>query len=140
MLQLANSFTSYLNSVILKGHLDLCHPLELYTINSVFKVSSYIDPHRGQAKRKRSQKLNLLEAPRIEKNFEKYLFQVRTKPNNGVYEFSIVLESTINNRTTGQSQVGKINRKFISRINKYGSVEHCIHDKFPDLRKYCYCR
>lgn len=142
---LARSFVTYLNEALLKDHMDVCHSLELDTVNSVYLVDHHIDPKKIQKwvfKSKKEANLKLAQPPALEKNFKKYLFQVQTKPNNGIYEFNMVVESVIKNGNTLNAQLikaAKLDKKLISRINKYGNDEHCIHDKFPDLRKYCYC-
>ncbi len=82
-------------------------------------------------------KLNLLRPPKVESNYMKYLFQVQTKPNGGIYEFEIEVQNKLNSPNT-QMEFPKMS--MISRINKYGNDEHCIHEKFPDLRKFCYCK
>jgi len=88
-------------------------------------------------------KMNLLKPPAVENNFMKYLFQVQTKPNGGIYEFEIEVEKNLrdagNNKQT-RMELPALAHNLISRINKYGNDEHCIHDKFPDLRKFCYCK
>ena len=87
--------------------------------------------------------LNLLVAPTVEKDYLKYLFQVQTKPNGGIYEFEIEIEKNVgnNNETINDlKNVPIFNNNLISRINKYSHDEHCIHNDFPDLRQFCYCR
>ncbi|XP_014789005.2 uncharacterized protein LOC106882747 [Octopus bimaculoides] len=59
-------------------------------------------------------------------------FTVRCKHilYNGLYEASVKV-----NLETQNFQVFPE----ISRLNKYGDQPNCISEKFPDLRKYCYC-
>ena len=143
----AKSFVNYLNENVLIGHLDLCHKLELDSVNSAYSVSSHIDPtkvKRYDFKSLSERKLGILQPPPIENNFKKYLFQVQTKPNNGIYEFNVVIENKINRlgreKHVDLSKSAYFDKKLISRVNEYGHDEHCIHDTFPDLRKYCYCK
>ena len=51
------------------------------------------------------------------------------KPGKGLFEASVTV--------TNDEIV--VNRE-ISRINRYGDQPKCIQDKYPLLRKYCYCR
>ncbi|XP_054724869.1 uncharacterized protein LOC129235195 isoform X2 [Uloborus diversus] len=61
-----------------------------------------------------------------------YQIQIRTSPNNGVYEASLKYDVTKKEFSVKEHE--------ISRVNMYGNQEHCIHDTYPNLRKYCYCR
>jgi hypothetical protein len=128
-----------------KDHSDLCETLELDKVNSVYQVDSYIDPTLKMFQSKQTpqeKKMNLLKPPAVENNFMKYLFQVQTKPNGGIYEFEIEVEKNLRGPGNKQSrmELPALAHNLISRINKYGNNEHCIHDKFPDLRKFCYCK
>lgn len=143
MIKLAKTFVEYLNSDVLKEHLDLCHKLELDQLNSVYQVDSYLDTIKPKKKKLTNwERTHLLQPPAIELNYKKYLFQVQTKPNNGIYEFNLLVENKINKAQSKRdfSKLPKLSTMLISRINKYGNDEHCIHDTFPDLRKFCYCR
>lgn len=143
LINIAEYFVSYLNKDILGGHLDLCHELELDTVNSVYLTSSYLKSDKqhkvGWDDNKHIKKLNLLQPPKVEKDYKKYLFVITTKPNRGEYEFTITVQNSVNGKKKNENNI-EIDQGLISRINKYGNDEHCIHDQFPDLRKYCYCR
>ena len=96
---------------------------------------------------KPNKNVDLAVAPQVEKDYFKYLFQILTKPNGGIYEFEIVIENNIriakrrrNNINNNLKDSLVLNHNLISRINKYGNDESCIHDTFPDLRKFCYCK
>ena len=84
----------------------------------------------------------LLVAPSVEKDYLKYLFQIQTKPNGGIYEFEIEIEKNVGKNETinDLKNMPIFKNNLISRINKYGHDEHCIHNDFPDLRQFCYCK
>ncbi|CAH1258493.1 Hypp2015 [Branchiostoma lanceolatum] len=69
---------------------------------------------------------NMLRLPFID-----FMLTVETEPNGGMYEAS-VRKWLKRNHTEVMAD--------ISRINRYGDHPKCIRDKFPRLRKYCYCR
>jgi hypothetical protein len=151
---IANKFVDYLNDNILKEHLNECTRLEMDKINKVYLLDSIM----GSAKKPTVQKSLLgyfrdwfkfyLVAPKVERDYEQYFFQITTSPNNAIYEFTVVYEFDLNDESlTNVFELNKLNLdKFtikensISRINKYGNDPHCINEKFPDLRKYCYCK
>lgn len=78
---------------------------------------------------------NLAVEPNIELDYENLMFQVETS-RGGVFEFTVEHEFRVDTFT---SRV-KIKSESISRVNAYGNASWCIHDNFPDLRKYCSCR
>ncbi|PFX24499.1 uncharacterized protein LOC111331587 [Stylophora pistillata] len=57
-----------------------------------------------------------------------YQLQLTTSPNDGFYEATIKVKEGVPSL-----------RGDISRIDAYGNQPDCIADKFPLLRKYCYC-
>ena len=57
-----------------------------------------------------------------------YQLQFTTSPNDGFYEATIKMKKGVPSL-----------RGDISRIDAYGNQPYCIVDKFPLLRKYCYC-
>lgn len=57
-----------------------------------------------------------------------YQLQFITSPNEGFYEASIKMNKGVS------SLVGDI-----SRIDAYKDQPYCIREKYPLLRKYCYC-
>ena len=61
-----------------------------------------------------------------------YQIQVRTLPGNGLYE------ATVKHITWSGTFL--IDDREISRINKYGNQPHCVMERLPHLRPYCYCR
>ncbi|XP_055896897.1 uncharacterized protein LOC106052529 isoform X3 [Biomphalaria glabrata] len=62
------------------------------------------------------------------------LYQVvlTTKPGDGVFEVTVTHHLKENKM--------EVNKKDISRTNKYGNASHCVVNKEPFLRPYCYCK
>ncbi|GIX73717.1 uncharacterized protein CEXT_20841 [Caerostris extrusa] len=62
------------------------------------------------------------------------LFQVQLRafPSDAVYEASVKHDTLKKTFIVKESE--------LSRVNMYGNQEHCIHDTYPNLRKYCYCK
>lgn len=54
-----------------------------------------------------------------------------TKPNNGRYEATMILQ-------TNKKEIYP-DLKQVSRLDRYGDQPKCIVDKFPDLRQFCFC-
>ena len=142
---IANKFVDYINN-LLADHLDECVRLELHNVNKVYLLDSIL---AGAPKPifENPLKLDLLTPPPVEKDYEQYFFQIVTKPNNGIYEFTatyeldLVLESGRSNKISADTlERFKINEKSISRINRYGNDPFCVHDTFPNLRQYCFCK
>ena len=144
LIMIATKFIDYINNFILRDHLDKCMKLELDRLNNAYLLDSILAtaPKRVMEK---SKKFNLLTPPPVEKDYDQYFFQIVTKPNNGIYEFTLTYEfnlklenfDKIDNNTLNKFE---INENSISRINKYGNDPYCIYDDFPHLRKYCYCK
>ncbi|CAF0882063.1 unnamed protein product [Brachionus calyciflorus] len=136
--KMAMEFINYINEVVLKDHLDKCVKLGLDKINRVDQLETYISTDkRKKAKEKFSFFGRLLEEPKIEKDFNKFFFQITTSNNNGgVYEFTITDEFDFVN---GKSNY-LIDKSSISRVNKYGNSSYCIFNDYPDLRKFCFCK
>lgn len=62
---------------------------------------------------------------------ELYQIQLIASPSDGMYEATMhynVLDEQFSLKETE-----------ISRINRYGDQDWCIHDNLPNLRKYCHC-
>ena len=129
---------NYINNNVLKHRLDLCHKLEIDTVDHAYLTSSSLNATQKLNKPKDHLKLNLLRAPSVSFGYKQYLFVVTTKPNGGEYEFTLNVESKLDDPKADEKI--QIDKSLISRINKYGNAPHCIHDTFPDLRKYCYCK
>ncbi|KAK2157549.1 hypothetical protein LSH36_189g06091 [Paralvinella palmiformis] len=63
---------------------------------------------------------------------ELYQVSITTRPGGAKYEATVTHE-------TFNGSSWSLNEKDISRINRYGSQPHCISEKLPHLRPYCYC-
>ncbi|GFS48903.1 uncharacterized protein TNIN_22251 [Trichonephila inaurata madagascariensis] len=61
-----------------------------------------------------------------------YQVQVITYPSEGIYEAIV--------KYSESDKQYRVKEEEISRVNMYGDQEHCIHDDYPELRKYCYCK
>lgn len=57
-----------------------------------------------------------------------YQLQFVTSPNEGFYEVTVRMKKGV------PSLAGDI-----SRLDAYGHQPHCVQDKYPLLRKHCYC-
>ena len=143
MIQIGKLFVNYLNKIILKNHQDSCQKLELTEVNKIYVVNSYLSLSKKKIIQQNwSLFSRFLMQPKVEQDFERYFFQLRTAPNNAIYEFTANVEINL----TSQNDIKeflknvKIDEKSISRINKYGNQSACIEIEFPDLRKYCYCK
>jgi len=149
LIKMANSFVSHING-ILKEYLNFCNSLELSNINHVYLLDSVIPKIKEEKPFSLKEWFNslmnkifnwYLVEPDLERDYKKYLFQIVTKPNNGTYEFTIVDESNIDESETNlEHEQFEIDLKGISRIDKYGHQPYCIENKFPELRKYCFCK
>ncbi|XP_015905104.1 uncharacterized protein [Parasteatoda tepidariorum] len=61
-----------------------------------------------------------------------YQVQLRASPSDGIYEASVKHITSSNQFLVKEFE--------LSRVNMYANQEHCIHDTYPNLRKYCYCK
>ena len=61
-----------------------------------------------------------------------YQVTVRTSPSKAIYEATI--------KYIIKEDKYEIDRRDISRINKYGDQPHCIAQDQPYLREFCYCK
>ena len=147
LIQAALLFTDYLNNNLLKNHLNMCHELHLDQILNVYLIDSHISKNK-QTKKKINQDINtqfnLLTEPEVKIDYEEYFFQIKTIPNNAIYEFTMTNELNYLNKHKIKTPLDfvsniKINKDKISRINMYGNQSDCIKNDYPDLRKYCYC-
>ena len=111
----------------------LCHKLVLKEITSAFrdmpsgKMQFFQKTHRddecdscGLTYGKKS--VNTLAKDAL------YQLQLATSPNEGFYEATVKMKKGI------PSLAGDI-----SRIDTYKDQPYCVADKYPLLRKYCYC-
>ncbi len=150
LIQMADSFINHINNEVLKNNLDLCARLELSRVNHVYLLDAVMPKTKKLKPFSLKERIHsfmnsifnwYLVEPDLEIDYKKYLFQIVTKPNNGTYEFTIVDESSINeNKIKQGNQLFEIDQKVISRIDKYGHQSNCIEKRFPELRKYCFCK
>ncbi|GFT83877.1 uncharacterized protein NPIL_74251 [Nephila pilipes] len=61
-----------------------------------------------------------------------YQVQLRAFPSDAVYEASVKHDTVKKTFIVKEDE--------LSRVNMYANQEHCIHDTYPNLRKYCYCK
>ena len=131
-----NFVQGHLNDYLLRNHLSKCHKLELDKVNRVYLLDTILKKTKLKLPNSGGLGLNLLKPPQVEKDFEKYFFQIETKPNQAVFEFTLTNEYDL----VKLSNSFKIDDNSISRINRYGNSSHCIYDDFPDLRMFCFCK
>lgn len=136
---MAQEFINFLNDAILGQRLDLCHRLELDKINNIYLIENeHIKLNKSSQETLWSRIFGsrLLLEPSIEYDFKKYLFQIETKPNRAVFEFTVTNEFNLKQFKNNLF----ISKDLISRVNPYGNSSHCIFNSHPELRKYCYCK
>lgn len=127
LFKMISYFLEYLNEKILGKHLDVCATLSLYKVNRVYQLESYL---ANATYNQRTQEIIY--------GYKQYFFQITTLPNNGSYEFTMGMEYEMKNRYKMSNIT--LNKRTISRINKYGNQANCIIKKIPDLRKFCFCK
>ncbi|KAK2157322.1 hypothetical protein LSH36_193g02065 [Paralvinella palmiformis] len=85
-----------------------------------FKRSVDLDGHSGDF------------SDKMAPDWEFYQITIKTKPSDAVYEATVTHDMFRQN-------IIKLASQDISRINRYGDQPHCIRDRLPHLRPYCYC-
>ncbi|CAF0984663.1 unnamed protein product [Brachionus calyciflorus] len=117
--KIALEFVKFINEILLKDIKEKCAKLELEKINQVFSLEA-----------------NLLKHQKIVNNqAKKYFFQIETRNNNGgLYEFTVTEEIPLNSTTKRLI----FDKRYISRINKYGRSADCIKKEYPGLREFCF--
>jgi hypothetical protein len=148
LVEMADWFVkTHLNEVVLSKHFEKCHRLVLHKVNRVYLQESSIEPSKVNNITKPSfissmfaiKKWfapSLLTPPPIEYDYQQFLFQIETRPNKGLYEFTLTNEFDLNKFENKFS----VNEKSVSRIDKYGNSSWCIFKSHPDLRQFCYCK
>ena len=147
-IELANAIVEFINNKILSNHLSKCMELQLAKINKIFQLEAFesvrvIKKNKSSVKENFFYKLikNIIRpvAKEVEvmKNYEQYQIQLETSPNNAIYETTITVERDLKDSYRYSINVDP---NLISRLNGYGKQSICIHDEFPDLRKYCFCK
>ncbi len=143
LIRITEYFIDYLNNDLLKDHLDKCSELKLDKIMTIYKLESFISNKTSSQvievewpKHMKKQHMNK-NPEEIKYGFTRYLFQVKTLPNNAEYEFTVNSEFEMKNH---QNESLSLNKNTISRINKYSHQADCISQEYPDLRKFCFCK
>ncbi|CAF1041860.1 unnamed protein product [Brachionus calyciflorus] len=117
---IANEFVNFINENLIKDIKHKCAKLETSKIYEAYLLEADLIKHQ------------------IFVDFitHKYFFQIETKNNNGgQFEFTVTEEIHKNNGTKKYI----FDKRYISRINKYGRAADCIQKDFPSLREFCYC-
>ena len=112
----ANRLVEGINN-ILTNHTDVCHVLQMSNIKNAFTYT----PDDSLLKFRFTTEVEVL-----------YQLTIAMRPGNGIFEATvkhIISENTF-----------KLSDGEISRINKYGDQPHCVQNRWPNLRPYCYCR
>jgi hypothetical protein len=126
----AHAVVTAINTETKQQH--VCAPLALETIDVAMKFS----PNEKVLKFKQSldehgRKPDLSD--KMETTTELYQVTIATKPGGGKFEATVTHEMF-------NGSYFSINMKELSRINKYGKQPHCVSEKLPHLRPYCYCK
>lgn len=109
---------------------DECNQLTVKQITRAQKI----EPEKDLLNFKKSADANgfvpdLSDRTKVEN--ELYQIQLIANPSDAMYEATMhynIIKEQFN-----------LKESEISRINKYGDQDWCIHDSLPNLRKYCYC-
>lgn len=110
---------------------EICYSLSLSSISWAGKLV----PHQTLLQFKQNRDLDGFLADLSSKTNilrELYQLQITVLPGESIFEASLIYDSN-NNQF-------HVNITDISRINVYGNQAHCIMEKNPDLRKFCYCK
>ncbi|XP_078596830.1 uncharacterized protein LOC144873384 [Branchiostoma floridae x Branchiostoma japonicum] len=112
-------------------HRSLCAELFLKNIThaELIKPNSKLLQFGGSDPRSRNALFD--NGRNLDVPFLDFRITLETGPNGGAYEVSV--------RKWLSDEKTEITAD-ISRINVYGNHPSCIQDKFPRLRKYCFCR
>ena len=148
MRELTKTFVNFMNQRILAGYESYCHQLELKNLHTFYLLETIINPKQQEINNEKlKEDKRLLQAPELKKNYQKFIFQFETSPNDGIYEISVEIEMNMNlnyieYEPDMDRMIGRLglSEKKISRLNKYGNASLCIEGVNADLRKYCYCR
>jgi len=112
---------------------DQCNRLTVKQITRAQKI----EPEKDLLHFKKSADANGFVPDLSDKTFDKienelYQIQLIASPSDAMYEATIHYNVAKKQFSLKESE--------ISRINKYGDQDHCIHDSYPNLRKYCHCK
>ena len=143
-IELAQKVVDFMNELM--AHLNKCLVLKLSKVNKIYLLEASKSVRSKKSVESNESFLRklidrfirpMLKEVEVVKNFEQYQIQLETSPNFGIYETTINVER---NFKKIEDYSVNINKNLISRLNKYGNQSICIHDEFPDLRKYCFCK
>lgn len=132
----AELIISHINNLMFQKHSGLgklCHELVLKEITHAYrdmpsgKLQFLKKTHRDEKCDSCGLSYGDKSVNTLAKN-TMYHLQLATSPNDAFYE------ATVKMKGGEPSLIGDI-----SRINAYGDQPHCIMDRVPLLRKYCYC-
>ena len=110
------------------NHTDLCESVEHQQTVSV----AYFEPEEDLMKFKESkghEKYDMSGSTKTDIN-KTFQITIETSPGSGMFEASF---------DTTKGDTFRLKDE-VSRINKYGSAANCVEQKYPDLRKFCYCK
>ena len=133
--ELAEFVVKYMNNLMFQNSQlkKLCQTLVLKEINNAFRDMPS-EEMQFFAESKRDEECDSCGLLFGEKSTNTlhgdtlYQLQFTTSPNEGVYEASVRTKRGVPSLADD-----------VSRINAYGDQPYCIAEKFPLLRKYCYC-
>lgn len=128
--QLTARFIETLNNYT-ESHRDICEKWKLSKTEWALKMT----PNENLLKFYKNADLDgfvpdLSATTKISSNI--YQIKVILEPGNAIFEASITHYFDKNKMEVRMSD--------ISRVNMYGSQARCIESKYPNLRKYCYCK
>ena len=112
---------------------NLCHKLVLKKINSAYSdmPSDKLQFFEKSRRDEECDSCGVILGDKSVNNLAEdtlHQLQLTTSPNEGFYEATVKMKKGV------PSLAGEI-----SRIDAYKNQPNCIADKFPHLRKYCYC-
>lgn len=128
--QVAKAVIDYINSLT-EFKRDVCEVLLLKEIMRIEKLQ----PNKALLKfRKNADKDGFVGEFTDDTKLTEIIYQIQLRafPSDAIYEAS-VKHNTIKNTFL-------VKENEISRVNMYANQEHCVHDTYPNLRKYCYCK
>ena len=110
---------------------DYCEPLKVHNISTAVRYA----PNDNVLKFKKSKDSDGRIADLsddMQANEVLYQVTIVTEPGWGQFEATVKLSTS--------TDKFYVNSRDISRINRYGNQPHCVMDKLPHLRPYCYCK
>jgi hypothetical protein len=124
--QAGSSLTKFINKLT-EFDRELCHELELENVSS-----AYVSTPDDELLHSKSRSSSFFSNDISQMTDLLYLVTVDLSPSGAQFEATIRHVQKYDSFVV--SEVG------LSRINVYGNDPHCIVDKHPHLRPYCYCR